>query len=96
MAATGQELKTHTLADLVNRIRRFAPVVGLCCGPVGEEGRTLVSLLEKAYICSRYVPHFTTDAEMLVVCMQQVAALQEAVAACFRDSERVYGMWAGA
>ncbi len=90
IAATGQELKTHTLADLVKQVRRFTPVVWTLCGPVGEEGRTLVSLLEKAYICGRYALHFTADSETLAACTQQVAVLQQVVARCFYASEKVY------
>ncbi len=90
MAITGQEVKTHMLSELVKHIRHYAPVVWNCCGSVGGDGRTLITLLEKAYICGRYAPHFKAEPKILEDCMHQVAGLQEAVAASYHNSEQVY------
>lgn len=92
LASTALEVKTHTLSDLLKHIRRFAPEICACCGPVAADGRTLISILEKAYVCGRYVPGFIADPEVLELCIHQVALLQETVTGCFHASERVYDL----
>jgi|GEM_PF-2081670 len=83
IAVTGQEVRTHTLADLMKHTLRYAPGLRSCAGVSGEQLAGLPGKLEKAYVCGRYSPHFGVSAAGLPALSADVAALQEEVFYCF-------------
>jgi len=70
LALTGRELKTHALAELLNRCRHYIPALRL----FPPEQKDLLEQLDKAYVCARYAPQFRLDAD---TARQLCAPLQE-------------------
>lgn len=91
IAVTGQEVKSHTLADLMKHTLRYAPGLKSCDTSSGRPLHQLPERLEKAYVGGRYSPHFQMAPSALPELREHVALLQQALEIRFRDLMRGYG-----
>lgn len=92
IAVTGEEVKTHTLADLMKHTLRYAPGLQYGRTPSGAALHRLPERLEKAYTGGRYSPHFHIAPEMLPELSAHVALLQAAVRETFTSLVEAYGV----
>lgn len=91
IAATGQEVKSHTLADLMKHTLRYAPGLKACYTSSGRPLHQLPERLEKAYVGGRYSPHFRMAPSALPDLQEHVTLLQQALAGRFANLMRGYG-----
>ncbi len=92
IAVTGQEVKTHTLSDLMKHTLRYAPGLKACRTASGTSVHHLPDRLEKAYVCGRYSPHFQIAPAILPELYEQVGLLQEALKKTFARLMEAYGL----
>lgn len=92
IAVTGQEVKTHTLADLMKHTLRYAP--GLKTGRTSSGAllHHLPERLEKAYVCGRYSPHYHIPLSALPELREQVGLLQDVLKKAFARLMEAYGL----
>ena len=74
-ALTGQEVKTHTLSELNQHLRRNGIAQDTFLAARTGEDRRLLERLEKAYTCARYTNHYAISQEDLFQLLARVKIL---------------------
>ncbi len=90
IAVTGQEVKSHTLSDLMRHVLRFAPGLQTTRTATGKPLHRLPDRLEKAYTGGRYSLQFQVAPALLPELFNHVAQLREAVKKAFDNMIDAY------
>ncbi len=89
-ALTGQEVKTHTLSELNQHLKRYGLAQEtFLSGRTGAD-RRLLERLEKAYTCARYTHHFEISQEDLFQLLARVKTLMKVLEHCFEELIKRY------
>lgn len=84
-ALSGQEIKTHTLAELNQHLKRYGLLQdSFLSGKTGED-RRLLERLEKAYTCARYTNHYEISLDDLFQLLAHIKRLLKELKDSFEE-----------
>lgn len=84
-ALCGQEVKTHTLSELNQHLRRYGLLQdNFLSGKTGED-RRLLDRLEKAYTCARYTNHYDISLDDLFQLLDHIKGLLKELKDSFEE-----------
>jgi uncharacterized protein len=90
MAFTGEQVKTHTLTEQMQHVKKYLPELAAFFNSKTEKEKHQLNLLEKAYSQARYTAEYEMASADLQQLLQQVRTLHEATEQLMRHTLQSY------
>jgi uncharacterized protein len=90
MAFTGEQVKTHTLSEQMQHVKKYLPELAAFFNSKTEKEKHRLNLLEKAYSHARYTATYEIASADLQQLLQQVRTLHEAAEQLMQQTLQSY------